>query len=504
MTAGTTPVSGALMVCGTASDVGKSQVVAGLCRLLHRRGVDVAPFKGQNMALNSYVTESGHEIGRSQAHQAFAAGTTAEVAMNPVLLKPTSDRASQVVVMGRPVDHLDAAAFQVAKSELLPVVLAALDGLRTRFDVVVAEGAGSPAEPNLMADDLVNLGLATTAGIPAILVGDIERGGVFAALYGTLALLPEDRRDAVGGFVVNKFRGDGGVLQPAIDDLERRTGMPCLGVLPHLGRLPLDAEDSLALDDHRGAGSSDAASDLLDVVVCRLPHLSNFTDVDALAIEPAVGVRFVDHPSSLGDPDLIIIPGSKSTVADLAWLRASGLDAAIARAARRRSSLLGICAGYQMLGTAIHDEVESGAGAVEGLGWIPLTTRFEEEKVTRQRRGTVWGCPVHGYEIRHGRPEPGATVKPWLELDDRYGRELEGVMDARAGVWGTSLHGLFEEDGFREAFLAQVARRRTKRFVAGGRSFRVARDEQIDRFADMLEAHADLAAILGLIERARR
>jgi adenosylcobyric acid synthase len=219
--------------------------------------------------------------------------------------------------------------------------------------------------------------------------------------------------------------------------------------VPHLGQLLLDAEDSLAVDGYRSPGSSDPEGDHLDVAVCRLPHLSNFTDLDALAIEPAVGVRFVDHPRSLGDPDLVVIPGSKCTVADLGWLRASGLDRAIARAGRRGSSVLGICAGYQMLGRTILDGVESGAGAVDGLGWIPLTTRFGEEKLTRQRRGTVDGCPVHGYEIRHGRPEPGATVKPWLELDDRYGREHEGAGDPAAGVWGTSLHGLFEEDGFR-------------------------------------------------------
>jgi len=500
----TTTTSGALMVCGTASDVGKSQVVAGLCRLLHRGRVRVAPFKGQNMALNSFVTESGHEIGRSQALQAFAAGTTPEVAMNPVLLKPTSDRASQVIVMGRPVDHLDASAFERAKSDLRTVVLSALDDLRARFDVVVAEGAGSPAEPNLMANDLVNLGLATAAGIPAVLVGDIERGGVFAALYGTLALLPDDRRGAIGGFVINKFRGDDRVLQPAIDDLERRTGIRCLAVLPHLGRLLLDAEDSLALEDYRSSGGSDPEGDLLDVAVCRLPHLSNFTDVDALAVEPGVGVRFVDHPSSLGDPDLVILPGSKSTVADLAWLRASRLDRAIARAGRRGSTVVGICAGYQMLGRTILDDVESGAGAVDGLGWIPVTTRFAEEKVTRQRRGTADGRRVHGYEIRHGRPEPEATVRPWLELDDGYGREHEGVHDPTAGVWGTSLHGLFEEDAFRGAFLAEVAGRRNKRFVPGGRPFRAARDEQIDRFADVLERHADMAALVGLIERGRQ
>jgi adenosylcobyric acid synthase len=294
------------------------------------------------------------------------------------------------------------------------------------------------------------------------------------------------------------------VLEPAIVDLERRTGIPCLGVLPHLGRLILDAEDSLGLEGYRTSGSSDAEVDLLDIAVCRLPHLSNFTDLDALAVEPGVGVRFFDHPSGLGDPDLVIVPGSKSTVADLDWMRASGLDRAIAGARNRGSSVVGICAGYQMLGLSILDDIESGVGAVDGLGWIPVSTRFAEEKVTRQRCGTADGLPVHGYEIRHGRPEPEATVKPWFELDDRYGREYEGAAGAETGVWGTSLHGLFDEDAFRESFLDQVAGRRNKRFVPGGRPFRVARDDQIDRFADLLEMHADLTALIGLIERGRR
>jgi adenosylcobyric acid synthase len=494
-------ISGALMVCGTASDVGKSQVVTALCRLLARREVRVAPFKGQNMALNSYVTESGHEIGRSQALQAWAARVTPEVEMNPVLLKPTTDRTSQVVVMGRPTSNCDAAHYQSSKQQLFEVVSAALESLRTRFGVVVLEGAGSPAEPNLMSDDLVNLGLAQSAGIPAILVGDIERGGVFAALYGTMALLPDDQRKLVGGFVINKFRGDPQLLQPALHDLEHRLGVPCLGVLPHAGDLDLDAEDSLALAGRRSSAPGPPTGDDVDIAVCRFPHLSNFTDVDPLAIEPGVGVRFVDRPSALGRPDLVILPGSKCTVDDLDWLRVSGLGDSVSAARRAGSAVLGICAGYQMLGRRIIDEVESGAGEIEGLGWLPVSTRFVSGKVTRRRRGAMGVIPVTGYEIRHGRPEVGGSSRFWFELDDEDGPEPEGLADPDAGVWGTSLHGLFEEDGFRAAFLRTIAHRRGKRFVPSGTSFHLARERQIDRMADLVQAHTDLPQLWELIER---
>ncbi len=493
-------LSGALMVCGTASDVGKSQVVTGLCRLLARRGVAVAPFKGQNMALNSWVTDAGEEIGRSQGVQAVAAGVAPEAAMNPVLLKPTGERTSQVIVMGRPVGCDDAQGFQKTKQSLQGVVLAALVALRGRFDVVVLEGAGSPAEPNLMEHDLVNLGLADAAGIPAILVCDIERGGAFAALAGTMALLPEARRERVGGFVINKFRGDPVVLRPAIEDAEHRHGIPCLGVLPYVEPFTLDAEDSLALGWGRPA--QPPLKDGLDIAVCRFPHISNFTDVDALSIEPGVGIRFVDHGSALGDPDLVILPGSKCTVDDLAWFHASGLAAAVTKARGRGTSVLGVCAGYQMLGTRIFDEVESGAGTVDGLGWLPVTTTFEVDKVTRRRRGTMGRLPVTGYEIHHGRPEVGRALPPWFDLEREAGTEPEGIADEEAGLWATSLHGLFEEDSFRRWFLGAVAARRDREFHAGALSFGEARDRQIDRMADLLARELDLDQLCRLIEMA--
>ena len=362
------------MVCGTASDAGKSHVVTGLCRVLSRRGVRVAPFKAQNMSLNSYVTASGHEIGRAQGVQALAAGVEPEVAMNPILLKPTGDQASQVVVMGRPTEHLQAAAYHARAPKLLATVLDALADLRARFDVVILEGAGSPAEINLLDNDIVNLRVAYEAGLPAIVVGDIDRGGVFAALYGTVTLLPDHYRNLIKGFVLNKFRGDPALLGNGLADLEARTGVPTLGVLPYLHDVALDAEDSLALDGPRPRARGDAVGDHLDVAVIQVPQLSNGTDVDALAIEPGVSVRLVADAAALGDPDLIVLPGSKATVSDLDWVRARRLDRAIAA---HDATVLGICGGYQMLGGRIVDTVESGAGDVAGLGWLDATAVFE-------------------------------------------------------------------------------------------------------------------------------
>ena len=485
------------MVCGTASDVGKSSIVTGLCRLLARRGVRVAPFKAQNMALNSYVTPSGHEIGRAQGVQALAARVDPEVEMNPILLKPTGERTSQVVVLGRPWSHLDAAAYQAAKPELLAVVLDALANLRSRFDVVLLEGAGSPAEINLLSGDLVNLGLAERAGVRAIVVGDIDRGGVFAALYGTVALLPKRLRALVGGFVINKLRGDPALLADGPAELEGRCGVPTLGVVSYLHDVALDAEDSLALE--RTVRQGTVGSDELDVALVRLPRISNFTDVDALAVEPGVAVRLVERPGALGHPDLVLLPGTKATVADLAWLRGRGFERALSRAVAEGTVVLGICGGYQMLGRTIDDGVESGTGEVEGLGWLDVKTVFAPTKVTRQRRGRavgpgLAGQRVSGYEIHHGRVAGGDS---WIELDDAYGREPEGAVEGN--VFGTTLHGLFEDDGFRSGFLAEVARRRGRRFEPSGVSFAAAREAQIDRLADVLEAHLDLAAVEALI-----
>ena len=484
--------AGGVMVCGTTSDAGKSVVVAGLCRLLARDGVRVAPFKAQNMALNSFVTADGHEIGRAQAAQAFAARVEPEVAMNPILLKPTADHTSQVIVNGAPAGHLSAAEYHERKPQLLGVVLDALADLRDRFDVVICEGAGSPTEINLLDRDIVNLRIAHEAGLPAIVVGDIDRGGVFAALYGTVALLPDHLRSCVRGFLLNKLRGDRALLGDGPAQLEQHCGVPTLGVLPFVPGLTIDAEDSLALD-RPWATAGPPLQDALDIAVIRLPRVSNVTDLDPLRTEPGVSVRLVSHPSQLGAPDLVVVPGSKATISDLAWLRATGFDEAL----RATPALvLGICGGAQMLGRTIADDVESGVGRVEGLGLVDLTTTFHSDKVTRRRNGTVMGQPVRGYQIHHGRVTVGSGAAAWVHLED----EEEGAValdDAR--VMATTVHGLFEADGFRAAFLTEVGRRAGKTFVPAGVSFHAARDAQADQLADLLADHADIDALLALI-----
>jgi adenosylcobyric acid synthase len=488
------------MVCGTSSDSGKSTLTTGLCRLLARSGVSVAPFKGQNMSLNAMVTAEGAEIGRAQWLQAVAAGAEPEAAMNPVLLKPTGEHASEVVVMGRPTGVVEAAPFQQSKHALVGVVDAALASLRARFDVVVCEGAGSPAEINLLRDDLVNLGLARRSGIPAIVVGDIERGGVFAHLFGTVALLPDELSSHVQGFVINRFRGDRALLGGATAELEDRCGVPTLGVLPHLGALDLDAEDSLALV--RPSGPPPPAAAGLDVAAIRLPRLSNFTDLDPFSIEPGVRVRWVDHPGALGEPDLVVVGGTRATMADLRWLRDSGLAGALdaLRSAASPPVILGICGGFQMMGDIIDDPagVESTERSCAGLGWLPVRTVYVADKVTRLAVGSgPDGTRVRGYEIRHGRIEPRIGCVPWLTTS--VGHAL-GALDASGGVLGTTVHGLFEEDGFRSWFLGLVAERRGRPWRPAGKSYAAARERQIDRIADACAEHLDTDRLWRLVE----
>ena len=480
---------GALLVCGTHSDAGKSAVAAGLCRWLAREGVRAAPFKAQNMALNSVVTEDGCEVGRSQAVQAAAAGVPLEAAMNPILLKPSGERRSQVMVMGHPYADADATGYQALKATLRPVVADALADLRRRYDVVVCEGAGSPAEVNLRDGDLVNLGLARDAGLPVIVVADIDRGGVFASLLGTLALLDPEDQAHVAGFVINKFRGDAGILAPGLAELEARTGRPVLGVLPYGEDLWLDAEDSVALG---GRPEAPAAAGTIDVAVIRLRWMSNFTDADALGAEPGVRVRFTRSPADVERADLVIVPGTKATVEDLERLRAGSLDRAlIARAAAGRP-ILGVCGGYQLLGERIDDDVESGRGAVSGLGVLPVSTQFAREKLLRRRRGRCdWlGTGAAGYEIRHGRPRRHGG-EPVLVADDG---EPEGC---RAGaVVGISWHGALEHDDFRRALLRWVS----PAFVPGRRPFADVREARLDALGDLVAEHLDTARLEALIQ----
>jgi adenosylcobyric acid synthase len=497
------------MVCGTGSDSGKSTLVAGICRLLAREGMRVAPFKAQNMSLNSAVTASGHEIGRAQAAQAEAAGVPAEAAMNPILIKPTDDRTSQVIVDGRVWRTLDARSYQQAKEDLWPLVMARLADLRSRFDAVICEGAGSPAEINLLAHDITNLRVAQAAGLPAILVGDIDRGGVFASLYGTVSILLGDLGATVRGFVINKFRGDPSILAEGLTQLERLSGRSTLGVIPWMSGLGIDAEDSMSLHLDGWAAQLPGVAPwhqgaVLDVAVVGFPRISNFTDIEALRLEPAVGVRFVYSPGTLGQPHLVILPGTKSTVSDLAWLRASGLADAIGDLAPG-VTVLGICGGYQMLGVRITDPVEAPGGAdVSGLGLLDVKTTFEDKKVTRQVIGTSFGHRVVGYEIHHGRSCPavlGGPQRPWIRSE--HGQE--GSRSASGKIFGTAIHGLFEEDGFRRAFLADVARRAGVPWNPGPPvSFSAARQARFDRVADAIEQHLDTAAIRDLIDGAKQ
>ncbi|HUG86120.1 MAG TPA: cobyric acid synthase [Euzebya sp.] len=470
-----------VLVVGTGSDAGKTTLVAGLCRLLARRGVRVAPFKAQNMALNSAVTHDGGEIGRAQALQALACGIPPEVAMNPVLLKPTGERHSQVMVNGRPWAQADAAGYGDLTDQLRPIVRRALDDLRQRFETVICEGAGSVSEINLRDRDLVNTGLARDADLPMILLGDIERGGVFAALYGTWALLQPDERARLRGFVINRFRGDPSLLDAGLAELTARTGVPVLGVLPWLDDLRLDAEDSLGITDRDGGPP--LGPDGLDVAVVRLPRISNATDVDALAGEPGVSVTFTTSAGVLRQADLVVLPGTKATTADLAWLRARGLDQILRQRAAAGRPVMGICGGHQMLGRHITDAVEGDHPDVAGLGLLDHDTVFGADKIVRRVTGHIealGGVPAEGYEIRHGRVDP----------DD-------APVVVQGAVMGTMWHGLLEGDRARRAVLAWVAGCTGRAFVPATTSHHDRRIADLDRLADAVEAHLDVDAILG-------
>ncbi|TDE17006.1 cobyric acid synthase [Actinomadura sp. 6K520] len=477
-----------LLVAGTTSDAGKSVVTAGLCRWLARKGIKVAPFKAQNMSLNSMVTGDGAEIGRAQYMQAQAAGVEAKAEMNPVLLKPGSDRRSQVVVMGRPVAEVDALQYGERKEWLHGVVQESFAKLRDEYDVVICEGAGSPAEINLRDGDIVNMGFARAADLPVIVVGDIDRGGVFASLYGTVALLEPADQALIAGFVINKFRGARELLEPGLAQLMALTGRPTFGVLPWTLGLYLDSEDTLALDAPRPDAKGPVGRETLRVAVVRFPRISNFTDLDALACEPGVVVRYAASAGDLAEADLVVLPGTRATVRDLAWLRERGMADEIRRRAEEAKPVLGICGGYQMLAEEVVDRVESGAGSVRGLGLLPARVVFGEEKVLGRPKGRAYGEDVHAYEIHHGVVT--ADGEPFLD-------------GCRKGaVWGTIWHGAMENDGFRRAFLRDVAHASGRAFTpAPDVSFAALREAALDTLGDLMEEHLDTAAVWRIIER---
>ncbi|WP_321968686.1 cobyric acid synthase [Paraburkholderia tropica] len=509
---------GTLMIQGTTSDAGKSTLVAGLCRLARRAGVRVAPFKPQNMALNSAVTADGGEIGRAQALQAVAAGIAPHTDLNPVLLKPNSDLGSQVIIHGKARMNLNARAYQDYKPLARVAVLESYGRLRAGYDTVFVEGAGSPAEINLRANDIANMGFAEAVDCPVVLVADIDRGGVFAHLIGTLACLPESERARVQGFIINRFRGDPGLLKPGLDWLEAQTGKPVLGVVPYLHGLTLDAEDMLPGAAHTHA---QAGGQTLRVVVPALPHISNHTDFDALRAHPQVEFSYVRTNEAPPAADLVILPGSKNVRDDLAWLRAQGWESALARHLRYGGRVIGICGGMQMLGRAIADPhgVEGEPGATAGFGWLDYETELTREKALRNVTGRLAlglgeggaqaGAPVRGYEIHMGVTRGAALAQPALRIDSIEGEaqeaqevqetpeaqrepRLDGAQSADGQILATYVHGLFDTPEACAALLRWAGLD-----AAQSVDYPALREASLERLADTLAASLDLDRLYG-------
>ncbi|BAY60880.1 cobyric acid synthase [Calothrix brevissima NIES-22] len=488
-----------IMVVGTTSHAGKSLITTAICRILSRRGWRVAPFKGQNMALNAYVTASGGEIGYAQAVQAWAAGVVPWVEMNPILLKPQGDMTSQVILKGRPVGKVSAADYYEQYFELgWRTIEESLQHLGTEFDILVCEGAGSPAEINLKHRDLTNMRVAKYLNAPTILVVDIDRGGAFAHVIGTLELLDQEERDLIKGIVINKFRGQRSLLESGIQWLEERTGIPVIGVIPYLEHM-LPAEDSLNLLERKPHKSQ---ADL-DIAVLRLPRISNFTDFDPLESEPTVSVRYLNPKQELGHPDAVIIPGTKTTIADLILLQKSGMAEAIQHYAASGGTVLGICGGYQMLGQMIADPegIEGQAGRYQGLNLLPIRTVITGQKIARQRQVSSnfpqMGLPVYGFEIHQGRSriEQQADNQAYQPLFDDVNL---GLVDSCQSVWGTYLHGLFDNGPWRRAWLNRLRQQRgLKSLPTGVANYREQREQTLDSLASEIENHLDLTLFLS-------
>lgn len=499
-----------IMVQGTASNAGKSILVTALCRIFYQDGYRVVPFKAQNMALNSFVTEDGGEMGRAQVLQAQAAGLKPRVEMNPILLKPTAHASSQVIVLGRPVGNMSARDYHQNRNlQYLKIIEETLDKLRKDFEIVVIEGAGSPAEVNLKERDLANMRIARLANAPVLLVADIDRGGALASIVGTLELLDPDERELVKGFVINKFRGDLALLRPALDFLEDKTGKPVLGVLPYFTDLHLPAEDSVCLEDVRASAGE------VEIAVLLLPRISNFTDFDPLSLEPGVRLRYVKEGERLGRPDLVIIPGTKNTIEDLLYLYETGLAAEVRRAAQEGIPVCGICGGFQMLGRELCDpeHTESVRDELPGLGLLDTVTTFFPEKVLAQAEGKLlgdgllWegmaGSAIKGYEIHMGRTVLGRDTRPFLRVTQRRGEAdtgFDGAVSPSGLVWGTYFHGIFDNDDFRSHLLGQLRKRRGLEERPGsGLSHAGLLERKLDRLAEICWAGLDMARIYELM-----
>ena len=488
-----------IMVVGTMSSAGKSVVTAGLCRMFHQDGYRVAPFKSQNMALNSYITKDGLEMGRAQVMQAEAAGIAPDIRMNPILLKPTSEAGSQVIVNGKVYDNLRAKEYYQRKQELIPEIRTAYESLAEEYDIVVLEGAGSPAEINLRDVDIVNMGMAAISDSPVIVVGDIDRGGVFASLYGTIALLRPEERRRIQGIIINKFRGDISILESGLTMLEELTGVPVLGVLPYLP-LHLEEEDSLA--EQLSVQTTDGTG--LDIAVIRLPRIANFTDFAALSGIDGVSVRYVTRRAELGTPDLLILPGTKNTLSDLRWLRESGLEAAILKLHEKGCLLFGICGGFQMLGKQVSDPDQTeGGGSLRGMGLLDMETIFQPQKHQQQVQGTIAepsgvfaplaGSAITGYEIHMGRSIAGSHAIPFTRRADGT---LNGYCNEAGTVSGTYLHGFFDTAETTAALL-QLLRKQTGRAeeLSPVRDFQQEKERQYNQLADAIREHLDTKKI---------
>lgn len=494
----------AIMIQGTMSNAGKSLIAAGLCRIFKQDGYRVAPFKSQNMALNSYITRENLEMGRAQVVQAEACGIEPSVLMNPILLKPTTDMGSQVIVNGEVVGSMRAMDYFKKKKEYIPVIREAYEKLAKEYDIIVIEGAGSPAEINLKQDDIVNMGMAKLADAPVLLVGDIDRGGVFAQLIGTVQLLEKEEQDRIKGLLINKFRGDKKILEPGLAMLTERCGKEVLGVVPYMD-VDIEEEDSLA-----ESLTVKAAKAVIDIAVIRLPRISNFTDFQAFSLEPSVSVRYVEKPGELGRPDAIILPGTKNTIKDLQWLRQSGLEAAVKRQAGEGTLVFGICGGYQMLGEQLTDSCGAeGTGSLRGMELLSMETDFAPEKTRTRTEGFVGdlqgilmplsGKKVSGYEIHMGRTRLQKGAQSFVTLSGNR----DGC--CKDNVAGTYLHGIFDEEDFRRAFVGLLCERKGVPYGQSGPvSFREYKEQQYDRLAEVLRESLDMEQIYRILEEGHR